>query len=66
MQLLSKEEKRGGRALSYWAKTMEIGKKLEKHQRKSSGIWGTVCMKGVSRNWGDPTYHQVGKEEPYK
>ncbi len=50
----------------YWAKTMEIGKKLEKHQRKSSGIWGTVCMKGVSQNWGDPTYHQSGKEEPYK
>ena len=45
---------------------MEIGKKLEKHQRKSSGILGTVCMKGVPRNWGDSTYHQTGKEEPYK
>jgi hypothetical protein len=42
---------------------MEDGKKLERTIEESLGIMEAVCMKGVVRNWRDPTCHRkVDKE----
>ena len=42
---------------------MERVKKLERSTEESLGIWETVCMKSVVRNWRDPTHHRKVKRK---
>jgi hypothetical protein len=50
-------DKKGSRALSIWAKTMEDGKNLEDTIDESLGVEETTCIESVVRNWRDPTLH---------
>ncbi|HEX2927735.1 MAG TPA: hypothetical protein VHP38_15995 [Ruminiclostridium sp.] len=60
-------EKKGSRALCIWAKNMEDGKNLDSTIEESLGVWETVCIESVFRNWRDPTLHSDScKEESYK
>lgn len=42
---------------------MERVKKLECNTEEPLGIEEAVCMKGVVRNWRDPTYHRMVSKE---
>ncbi len=47
--------------------TMEDRKNLDSTIEESLGVWETVCIESVFRNWRDPTLHSDScKEESYK
>jgi len=61
------QRNKGSRALLIWAKTMEDGKNLDCTIEESLGVWETVCIESVVRNWRDPTLHSEScKEVAYK